>query len=54
MVRLVHVAVFPMLHPIAVLFAFLREPDGTSLLRVDFYEFGFDAWVQAFPCQWRI
>lgn len=51
MVRSVHVAVFPMLHPVAVLFAFLREPDGTSLSGVDFHAFGVDAWVYSFPYQ---
>ena len=51
MVRPVRVAVFPMLHPVAVLIAFFREPDRTPV--IDFHTFGFDAWVHALPYQRR-
>jgi hypothetical protein len=50
MVRSIYVAVFPMLHLIAVLFVFLCELDGI-VIRVDFLAFGVGAWVHGFLYQ---
>jgi hypothetical protein len=52
-VRSVHIAVFSMLRRVAVLFALLYEPGGTSLLEIDLHLFGDDGWVHVFPYQRR-